>query len=275
MSSAGFNWAMWHRTKAGKAKKKQLAKEKKIREKAKAKEKAENKRLKAEAFEKLKASRMPFYDIFRFTIRKATLSQRIAIGAIDYTFGKRYTDACFYKHLKSPEVMYELKDRTIIRTVSAFHYMSKFTERNGICNSFRMLTHRYVKKDMPIGGKVFNVHDAIIDEFCKRYTVGMVKKVNTSKSDLDMTLSIHRIKINRGYYFIVSVQNENGEWNPPRLFVASDVRRLTINPETPLKMTQEEIIEKLKSGEIQSVTKYGEKDVVYTNKEVLKMLKIK
>lgn len=178
-----------------------------------------------------------------------------------------------YKYLEEPAERYELKDKTIIRTVSTFHYLSQQIAINGICRSFNELTRR--RTHIPLTGKekIFNVYDEIDHEFRKRYYIGRVMPMDFGKHDLDKDIHVSRIKMNHIHYVFVSLKDKFSDtWESPKMLRLTQRVARAINTKIPLHLTQEEIIEKVKSGEITNIHKFGNPNEWYSNRLLLQML---
>lgn len=198
-----------------------------------------------------------------------------------YHEGKKYNEVQYnthivkiQEHLNEPVERYEIKDKTIIRTVSTFHYLSKQMAVNGICRSFHHLTKRRIGyKQLHGKEKIFNVYDDIIDEFNRRYYMSRPLKADYSQNDLDKDINVSRIIIARNHYVFVSIKDKfTDTWGKAKMF------RLTQRPERPSKyriepyLSQEQIIEKIKSGHITGVHKFGNPNEVYSNEQVLEII---
>lgn len=174
-----------------------------------------------------------------------------------------------HRYIEEPAERYELDGNKIIRTVSAFHYISDHTKINGLCRSFMKLNRNtvFTGKEKPKG-----VGPDVIKEFKKRYFFGSLKSYTSENSDLDRQIRWHRVVINKNPYFIIQMKNiADDNWTYSQLFASSTS---TLNSYLPLKLSQEEIIDKLKKGEIDKITKLGNPEIQYTKDEVLQLLGI-
>lgn len=174
-----------------------------------------------------------------------------------------------HKYIRYPEERYELKDKEIIRTVSTFHFISKHTTINGICNSFcDLLCNTMITGEE----EIYNIPDSIIKEFRKRYKVGRFREIDYSKSDLDMKIRCIKVIINRVHYFIITVKTIEGEWGTPKLFRVENSKQKELNLTIEPYMSQEQIIGKIKKGEITKISKYGNPKIIYNNIDVLNII---
>lgn len=279
MGFDGFSWKKYYNSPAGKEKKRLAAKARKakLKEKEKEKKALEKERIRINALKKYnpKYNQIKLTNTYTDQLLSVTAAQRLALHVFSPKEGKKISRSTLMRYVRTPEEIFELNGDKIIRTVSAYHYISKRTETNGLCRSFAKQVFIHLAKGTEMGEEVFNVYDEILAEFRKRYYCGRIMKVNLNKGDLDVNLSCHRLRINKVMFFIVSAQNLDGTYNPPRLFRVWDTNDNKINTSIELILTQEQIIDRLKSGEIKTVTKYGDPSVVYTNEDVLAILNIK
>ncbi len=264
------DWSSYWKSPAGKQRKKIGVKRAKEAKKLKAKEKEAKKAFRL-ANPELVEGRVKGFPRLRYLYAKTSLSQMLAYSVCDEE-GFLKNDSNRRKRLIfTKEVMYELKGTRIYRTVSSFHYISKHTDVNGICRSFNMLVKL---RKLPFVQDLNEpyINETVLEEFKKRYFIGHLKKVNLTHTDLDMKLFCYKVIINRVVYFIISSQNAEGVWCPPRMFIVADSKSRILNESIPLRLTQKEIIEQVVSGEITSITEYGNPKKIYTNKEVLEII---
>lgn len=174
-----------------------------------------------------------------------------------------------HKYIDQPEVRYEFDGKKIIRTVSAFHYISKHTTINGLCRSFCQLNGSSI---LTGDEKIKGVNPRIVVIFNKRYFVGRFNYFSCVGSDLDREIRGYSIVINNGKYHIVQMKNIlDDKWTFAQLF-KSKTTKPVLNHTVEIKMSQKEIIEKIKSGEITEINEFGNPKKVYTPKEVLEKL---
>lgn len=251
-----FNWKQyWNVNAAGKRKKERIA-EKKKREKKE-----------ALAYKKWKAKHPDPTQ----RDRKITIPQWVAFSLYDE--GAKLSK--LYKYIDEPAERYEIKGKEIIRTVSTFHYLSQQIAVNGICRSFNNLTRRR-SYYMPITGKerIFNVYNEIEDEFRRRYYIGRVMPMDFSKSDLDKDIHVSRIKMNHIHYVFVSLKDKFSDtWGKPKMLRLTQRVARAINTKIELHLTQEQIIERIKSGKIKNIHPFRNPDGIISNEKVLEMLK--
>lgn len=267
-----YDWAGYWNTNAGIARKKKLAQDKRNKIKAKKVEKKKIKKL-YEKKPELKPNRLnPEFPSNKFIeiSPEHLFAYAICVGG---EMSEDYRKV--YKYIRSPKEMYEIKDNQIIRTVSTFHYFADQTNINGLCRSFDDLQFERIYTE-PITGKeeIFNTPDSILKEFRKRYKIGRIEEIVYGNTNLDMKVHCTKIRINRTNYYVFSVQDLfGGEWSRPRLFRIKHSHDINFERYIKSYLSQEEIIDKLKSGEIKKVSKFGFPKITYKIPEVLEMLK--
>jgi len=249
-----FNWKQfWEVNPAGKRKKENIANRKKLRKQ----EVRERKKWRAK---QPKQRGM-----------KITIPQWVAFSLYD----EGAKTSKLYKYIDEPVERYEIKGKEIIRTVSTFHYLSQQIAVNGICRSFNELTRRR-NLYMKLTGKerIFNVYDEIEKEFRKRYYIGRVMPMDFSKSDLDKDIHVSRIKMNHIHYVFISLKDKFSDtWGRPKMLRLTQRVARAINTKIDLHLTQEQIIERIKSGKIKNIHPFGNPDGIISNEKVLEMLK--
>lgn len=254
-----FNWKQyWNVNAAGKRKRERVKKRKEEERKLRLKQK----RIKPPKPIVPTSTQWSVYAMYNGTRHDNKLQYLSAVNQIQ-------------EHIKEPVERYELKDNTIIRTVSTFHYLSQELNVNGICRSFYKLS-KIRSKHMKITGKeeVFNVYNEIMNEFRRRYYIGRIMKMDFSKTDLDKDIKVSRITMERVNYIFISMKDRFSDtWGKPKMFrLKQRFIDGTLNTKIAPYLSQEEIIEKIKAGKITGIHPYGNPDGILSNDYVLKML---
>lgn len=178
-----------------------------------------------------------------------------------------------HKWSRQPPVRYEIFHNKIIRTVSTFHYISQETTVDGLCRSFRRINTKYFPKPWSTNKKVKGISDIVWKVFNKRYYVGKITRVDLKGSDLDMRVKYIKVSLRHKNYFAFCIQKEGSEeFTSWRLFAAMKYEYKDPNTITPARMAQQDIIEKIRNGEIMTITKYGDPKKKYTREEALEIL---
>lgn len=213
---------------------------------------------------------------------KITLSQKQAWRMVKEREGVKlkdefgnvtYQESDMYPYLKEPLVRYELKGDKIIRTVNTLQWLAQCTERDGKCNSFRHIQRKYIAKTGLHGKEeIEGVHDIVWKAFGIWYHVGKKQWHESGESDLDIPIRwVSFMIMGNQKYYLVQMKKEDGTWTSWRMFAAK-YRVFELNNKTPLRMSQEEIIQELKDLNIDYVYEYGKPKSLLYPIEVLRIL---
>lgn len=200
--------------------------------------------------------------------RRVRLSQLAAFYLLERAIGgnPRASLHKVHDHVEYPAERIEFDGQRLIRTLSAFHYISDNTYINGLCRSFNGLNVRSVFRG---NEKVPGMADRIAEIFGKRYWTGRIKPIPIGENDLDFQIRLHKVYIKPHFFYIVQVQSPiDDSWSMAKLFRN---RKKTIKlHKLPLKLSQEEMLDRIESGVIEKITKLGDPKHVYDPNEILK-----
>lgn len=224
---------------------------------------------------------IPGYEVYEPKPQFGTKGEFMAFNIITKAMGLKirynkndgdipYENIRGYK--RQPTVIYEMYYNKIIRTVNTFQYLAQSIDVDNRCRFFEVINYRKLKEN-----KAQHIVRGISNEtwklFHKRFYVGRLHRFDSKDSDLDMRVKWVKVNIMGRNYFLISVQKLNSdELTPWRMVISKRVKGATPNPKIPIRLTQQEIIEKLENWEIRKIGHYGDPKKFYTRTEALAIL---
>jgi len=187
-------------------------------------------------------------------------------GDIDYENIRGYK--------RQPPIRYEVFYNKIIRTVNTFQYLAQNLSLDNRCRYFEVLNRQLIKKNKGKNQRIVKgVDDEVWKIFRKRFHVGRLIRFDSQTSDLDIRLKWVKVTImGRAYYLVCAQKTYEEGFTTWKMVTVKSNNGAKINHKIPIRLTQQEIIEKLEDWEIRKIGHYGNSKKFYTRTETLEIL---